>query len=278
MKRRELLAILLGSALGAGSIKGIDFGNSAIQEDVPDFSLTGSYILNLPEQDARLVYYGVHHTYDYRDEQISDIESRWNALKPDLALTEWNMWPLVKSPEEAVSKFGEQGFIRYLAYRDGVAVERIDPTRAEQIRYLLRHFPAVKIKVYYVLLYATLRRTRKTGLISDEDVNQLLKGLAAAHPLCRCYPRNVRDAEESIRGHFPDIEDWRRFPAAQFNQAAYDHFVARIHRTLNDYRDRIMLRKLIASLKKGKKVFAAVGRTHVVIQEPMLRAEIQKLR
>lgn len=275
MKRRELLLFLSGSPLWAGSFRNIASQMSGLRKDDPEPAAREPYVLCLPESGPQLVYYGVVHTNDVRNGQISDIERRWNELKPELALTEWNMWPVARSAEEAVTEFGEQGFVRHLAERDGVSVDRIDPTRAEQLRYLLKFHQASKIKVYYLLLYATLRRTRKNTLINDSEANDLLRGLTASHSFYRGAPRNVTEAEEIIRRHYPDLADWRRCPASVFHPTAPRSFAADIHATLNDYRDQIMLRTLTRALKKGKRVFAVVGRSHVVAQEKELRRELR---
>lgn len=271
MKRRELLLFLSGFSLWTGPFRSVAARLSGFHKDDPERPAKEPYVLCLPEGGPQLVYYGVVHTNDVRDSQISDIERRWNDLKPELALTEWNMWPVTKSAEEAVTEFGEQGFVRHLAERDGVAIDRIDPTRAEQLRYLLKFHQASRIKVYYLLLYATLRRTRKNTLINDSEANDLLRGLTASHSFYRGAPRNVAEAEEIIRRHYPDLADWRRCPASVFHPTAPRSFAADIHVTLNDYRDRMMLRTLTRALKKGKRIFAVVGRSHVVAQEKALR-------
>lgn len=278
MNRRELLLFLSGSALWTGPFQSLAAELTWSQKDDPEPPAKEPYVLCLPEGGPQLIYYGVVHTNDVHDSQISDIERRWNELKPELALTEWNMWPLIKSAEEAVAEFGEQGFVRHLAERDGVAIDRIDPTRAEQLRYLLRFFPAEKIKVYYLLLYATLRRTRKSTLISDAEANNLLRGLTSSHSFYRGAPRNIAEAEEIIRRYFPDLDDWHNCPTAMFHPTVPRSFVADIHATLNDYRDKMMLRTLTRALKKGKRIFAIVGRSHVVAQETALRRGLRTSR
>ncbi|MEA2562722.1 MAG: hypothetical protein QOH06_4226 [Acidobacteriota bacterium] len=40
---------------------------------------------------------------------------------------------------------------------------------------------------------------------------------------------------------------------------------------VSEYRDRFMVEKLTSHLKEGHRVFAVVGGTHVVMQEPTLR-------
>ncbi len=43
---------------------------------------------------------------------------------------------------------------------------------------------------------------------------------------------------------------------------------------LNSIRDRHMISTIVGQVKAGKRVFAVVGFSHVVIQESVLRAEL----
>ena len=60
-----------------------------------------------------------------------------------------------------------------------------------------------------------------------------------------------------------------------FHSVEQGGFLAKIHRQLNEFRDDIMFRNIMAALKKGERVFALVGRSHVVMQEPALRTVLK---
>lgn len=47
-----------------------------------------------------------------------------------------------------------------------------------------------------------------------------------------------------------------------------------MHRALNSYRDKVMLKKILKAVGKNRRVFALVGRSHVVMQELVLWTEL----
>ena len=51
--------------------------------------------------------------------------------------------------------------------------------------------------------------------------------------------------------------------------------MAKINIKVNKYRDKYMLKKIIKTMKKGKKVFAVVGKAHVISQENKLLRNIK---
>jgi hypothetical protein len=85
-------------------------------------------------------------------------------------------------------------------------------------------------------------------------------------------PSNLKDFNIMVTNLFPNLDDWKKIPYSYFQRPENGGFLTAIHRKLNNYRDRIMIRKVARALKQGKRVFAIVGRSHVVIQEAALRS------
>ncbi len=243
-------------------------------EEYSRLNLQGPYILELEEGPGALLYYGVTHTTTAEDPQLADIERRWEAFGPALAFMEGGEWPLEKTREEAIRRGGEQGLLRYLADRDGVRTQNIDPPGEAQLRHLLKHFPGAQVKVYYILLHTVLMRTRENGPPNINLVNKILRNLSQSRWGYYGPPQKLKDFEAYIQKHLPEVEDWRTITPSLFFSSNPGNFVAAMHRSLNRYRDEVMLGKIIKAVRKKKRVFALVGRSHVVIQEPALRAEL----
>ena len=69
----------------------------------------------------------------------------------------------------------------------------------------------------------------------------------------------------------PHVEDWRRLKAEEMNPRPARSFLSEISADLGKYRDEFMLTRLIRLTRSGERVFAVVGASHVVMQEPVLR-------
>jgi hypothetical protein len=251
------------------------FTNLMTWEEYLDLRLQGPYVLEMGHDEGALLYYGVIHATTVDDPQLADIERRWEEFKPTLAFSEGGDWPLEKTREEAIRRGGEQGLLRYLAERDGVRTQNIDPASDAQLRHLLKYYPGAQVKVYYILLHTVLMRTREQEPPNINLVNKILRDLSQGTWGYSGPPRKLKQFEEYIDKYLPKVEDWRNITPSIFFSSDPDNFVAAMHRTLNRYRDEVMLGKIVMSVKKGKRVFAVVGRAHVVMQEPALRKGLQ---
>ncbi len=275
MKQIWPVLTLLLASIFPSSCSSPKFSNLMTWEEYIELKLQGPYIFELTHGEGALLYYGVMHATTADDPQLADIERRWEAFRPNLAFTEGGDWPLEKTREEAIRRGGEQGLLRYLADRDGVRTQNIDPSSDTQLRYLLKHFPGAQVKVYYILLHTVLMRTREQEPPNIHLVNKILRDLSQSSWGYSGPPRKIKQFEEYIQKYLPEVEDWRNITPSIFFSADPNNFVSAMHRTLNHFRDEVMLGKIIKSFKKGKRIFALVGRSHVVMQEPALRTGLQ---
>ena len=271
MGRRILGLLLLLGGLLLSSCSSSKPVNLMTWEEYSKKRLEGPYVLEMKAGEGMLLYYGVIHTTTADDPQLADIEQRWDAFQPTMAFLEGGNWPLEKTREEAIRRGGEQGLLRYLAERDGVRSQNIDPPSEAQLRHLSKYFPGAQVKVYYILLHTVLMRTREQGPPNINLVNKILRDLSQGSWGYQGRPRKLNQFEEYIREHLPGVEDWRQITPSIFFSDDPDNFVAVMHRALLRYRDEVMLGKIIKAVGKGERVFAVVGRSHVVMQEPALR-------
>jgi hypothetical protein len=120
-----------------------------------------------------------------------------------------------------------------------------------------------------------IRRGGEQGPPHIHLVNKILRDLSQSTWGYRGRPRKLKQFEDYIRKYLPEVEDWRNITPSIFFSPDPDNFVSVMHRTLIHYRDEVMLGKIVKSLKKRERVFAIVGRAHVVMQEPALRTGLQ---
>lgn len=229
------------------------------------------YVLEMDSQGGRLMYYGAFHKVDPSHPQFKDIEQKWENFQPTLVYCEGNIWPLEESRNEAIKNYGEQGLVTFLAARDKIPVECIDPSLDDQVKFLKNCYPPHLIKVYYVLRQAAINRMLEKDIQDSRYANRYFRELDRIYGYIK-PPTNLKDFERMVSFLFPDLDDWKKIPYSYFRYSESGGFLTAIHQKLNKFRDRIMIRKVTRALKKGKRVFAIVGRSHVVIQEAALKS------
>lgn len=231
------------------------------------------YVLELIWRNGRLLYYGAFHSINLAHPQFADIEEKWAAFRPTLALSEGSLWPLEETRKEAIRRHGEQGLLCFLAARDAVPMKCIDPPRLLQSRHLRNYFSAKEVKVYLILRQARINQMLGRDPNDLADIKTFL-AIMEKFKSFRFPPHNLAGFERIVKHEFPDLEDWRLISDDYFYSQEKGKFLPEIHRYLMNYRDQHMLAYLFKELRKGQRIFAVVGRSHVVRQEPVLRSEI----
>jgi hypothetical protein len=227
-----------------------------------------------PAGSGELLYFGARHTYAPADPQLEMIESAWRTFRPDIALTEGGHPPIEKSCGEAVRKYGEPGFVRCLAARDDVPTTSLDPTLAEEVAALRTRFPRERIKLFFVLRGVSqyVQRSGTDGV--DAETTRVL-GFYADTPGLSGAPHTVSQVQAAYEVAFPGHGRYSSVRPGWFDPVRGDTFLNAISRASSDYRDTYVVRRLAAHLERGERVFAVMGGSHVVMQEPALRAMLK---
>jgi hypothetical protein len=270
MPMRIAIALLLVTSLaGAGCALRQPAGIMTWQE-YESRSTEWPYLLRIAGSRGELLYYGARHTYSPGDPQIEEIERLWNEFRPDIAFNEGGNPPIESSRDETVRKGGEGALIRFLAARDDVPVTTLDPSRSEEVAHLKRRFAAKDIKLFF-LLRAVAQHTNRGAEGSLEAEIERILGIYNASPGLMGPPRTLGEVAAAYRQRLPGHGEYKDTPMSWFDPVRTETFLNDISREGSEYRDRFMVEKLTSHLKEGHRVFAVVGGTHVVMQEPALR-------
>lgn len=229
-----------------------------------------SRIFYLDSNQCGLLYYGAFHTFNPDDFQIKEIEKLWVSFRPTLAYCEGSLCPLIKNRTEAIEKYGEQGFLRFLADKDDVKYRCLDPTLDNQTRFLMKEgFRTYQIKVYFLLRQTIIERIIPGNKENSDSLLKILKWFNE-YRIFRGPIQNFTDFDKYASSLFPELESWREVPSSYFYLKQEGKFLFQIHQSLMEYRNQVMLDKLINSLNQGNRVFALVGKSHVAAQERVL--------
>src|SRR5260370_14786264 len=100
---------------------------------------------------GELLIFGAQHTRDPRHPQLSEIERLWREFRPQIAFSEGGIRPAARSRDEAITRFGESGLLRYLADRDYVALRNLEPPEYEEAAAPTAQDRPGPVKLFYVL-------------------------------------------------------------------------------------------------------------------------------
>jgi len=229
------------------------------------------FILELPVGEGALLYFGAVHTRDPSHAQFDAIRDNWSRFRPDLAFSEGFVRPLEASPDRAVRRHGEQGLLRWLAARDDISLRCFDPSLVQQARFLKRRFPPGVIMLYFVVREAAVRRRLGLDFRPEVQARYFLIRLGRI-PGFGAAPRKPEGLHDLFRRMFPWVGDWTDVPEAFFYREEDGGILAGTHRSLNEYRDRVMMTRIIDAVGKGRRVFAVAGRRHLIEQASDLRS------
>lgn len=226
------------------------------------------YIVRLGSGQGELLYYGARHTQNPENPQVLELQRVWHEFDPTIALAESRLGFFVGPLSAGVKQFGEAGAVFALARREGVPVYTLEPPLALEMREVLKRWPAERVALFYVLRGAV-------GEGSAEAVEKEAAQLARKRtrwPGLEGALRDVDHIDAIWRRDFPGLPDWRELPARYTWPGHRDTYLNEIATDVNRFRDRYMVSLLTTLVQRGERVLAVVGSSHVVMQEPALRA------
>ena len=153
----------------------------------------------------------------------------------------------------------------------------LDPPRKDEIALLLdQGYSPEQIKVFYVLRQIPQLGISKQDLTIEKFVETELAE-TSLEPALNGPPRTLPEFEASVSRLFPKLKNWREVPHVWFDPAPPkpQTYLNVISRRLNEFHDRHMVKVLVNELNRGRWVFAVADASHVVMQEPALRAAFE---
>lgn len=223
------------------------------------------YILEM----KNVVMYGAHHTSDRNDPQLADIERRWRAFKPTVALNEGRRRGNFLGPFTLLGSKSESQLVHALAVRDHVRFYSLEPRYEDEVAALLRKWTPEQVALFFT---TRVYWSEANGKANDRLAADLLRKRTDVDGL-RGSLRSVGDIDRVWNRDFAGEPDWRTRTAEP--ETGYLGEIADESRRI---RGEHMARTIIDLANRGERVFAVVGSGHVIRLELILRAAIERER
>ena len=232
------------------------------------------YVLRFTHGRGALLFFGSAHTYDPGDPQVGRICGLWTEFRPTLAFNEGGDPPAEGTIDAAVARFGESGLVRHLARRDRVPVASIEPSMAHQVNALrAAGFGDEQTKLFFVLRQVPQHKEQAGSPMTDVRAAEVLAYFTKVTGIVG-PPTTPDELTSACARLLPGLRDWREVPQAWFDPVFEGAlaFTNTVSLRLSVLRDAWVVDLLGDVVSRGEQVFAVMGASHVVVQEPALRA------
>ncbi len=230
------------------------------------------YVLEFKAGPGALLFYGAEHTGNPDDPQIADIQRRWAAFRPDVAYNEGGNPPTLRDMREAVQKYAEPGLLRFLAGRDEIPVATFEPSFDEEVSHVLKTYSPQQVKVFYALRQVAEAHVAAGSAPLDDRISDWLSNYLPAHGL-KNPPNSLAELAVACKSLFPEMADWHKVSEDWFDPTQSIHYTNELANDSGMFRDQHIFRVLVDRARRGDLVFAVIGASHVVVQEPALVRE-----
>jgi hypothetical protein len=237
------------------------------------------YVLRMNGAQAALLYFGAEHIVGKPSHpQVQEIMKLWASFRPTLALNEGGDPPVADSIEEGVAKYGEPGLVRVLAARDGIPCRTFEPRQADEVSFLLKHYSAEEIKLFYVLRDVAQNLRSLSADAMNRRVEGSLSYMRRSVAGLQGPPASIEEIEQAFRRlSLPRVAGWRLISVDDLDPAApKPNRLQSLNADLALFRDAHILDVLEAEVQRGERVFTVVGASHVVMQESVLQSRLAK--
>lgn len=233
------------------------------------------YVLEIRTDRGALVYYGSRHTQDPEDPQIPHMLERWEALQPTVAVTENRGGFYIGGFDRAVRSLGEFAVAIEKSQEAGIPVYSLEPTWEDEVAEVVSVYSPAEATLFYTLRVFLSERGNDRSPESTERLAQSLLRKRGSRAGLEGSLTTLAAMDSLWEANFDDLRDWRELPPQAIWPGTEDTRLQAMARHVNEVRDRHAARVILDLLRRGERVFAIAGGSHVVKQEPVLVAGLQ---
>lgn len=237
------------------------------------------YVFSLNSNGQFLFYFGCDHTQNPNDKQFKEIKIFWHEFlsktnkQSCIVFIESSQLPAITGNEnEIIKKFGERGFIVWLAEKEKIPFYYPELQINEEAEMLSKKFPKkLIIYFYFIRSVNSWIRNKQSG-----DFQKILRQAASA-----CQQRiSWQDVSYSVEDLQKVHEEIFKAPLSLANRETierasapiyHDSIINDIARESSYIRNITVLEKIEKFWKIGKNLFILYGASHAVMQEKAIR-------
>ncbi len=180
-----------------------------------EFNRLGHGVIYEEKKKSAVLFLGTSHTYDPEDPQLAIIAKFLIDFKPTIIVVEGGEWPIAANKEQAVRRYGEFGFTRFLASKANIKSRTFEPAADAELAEVLKKFTPTDAKLYYALRMVPGFVGAEGAQTIDQQMNTFLSAEKTVFHLGKDFPtntspRNVDELTQLCAEKFPDLKDWRK--------------------------------------------------------------------
>ncbi len=253
------VALLLTTPCMAEPPKSAPEPRDAVVALAEEIHRQGVTIIYKEKEHAALLYLGTQHTYKPDDEEVEPIEKFVAEFKPTLMVIEGGVWPLAENKTQAVRRYGELGFARFLAGKNNIKWKTFGPTIDVEMAEVLKAHSASDAKLYYALRMVPHWVAQESATSLEQKMSEFLSTEKSATNFGKAFPvdtrpRTIAELTELCAATFPELPDWRKigFSYKQFGKKPTTF--SAVQKTSRIIRSRVIEKEIMAAVEKGERV------------------------
>lgn len=230
-----------------------------------DYSTLANHPRPFIVEGENFVIIGAPHTRDTKNPDLRLIHQKWKRLKPTVALVEGRLGFLLPYVMDPVKQFGEGGFVKKLASKDGIPVYNWDVSKESLAAALQDSFSNEQIALGQILnpYFSNLRFGRPSS--PENYIQPFLK--RAAYIGQEASFKNAADVDLAWKKYFPQGPDWRDVS----DEKELPGYLSSMMAASNDLRNRRLVGIVKELTAKNERVFLICGSSHAFCVSPAFR-------
>ena len=220
------------------------------------------------KKSSALLYVGIRHTYESSDPQIALIEKFFAEFRPTLVLIEGGNWPVAASKSDAIKRYGEMGFLRFLAASEKLESRSFDTDLHIEITEALKYHSPEDVKLYFLLRMVPQFRARDGFEAVNDRMAEYLNLIHTSNSFGlslppNTAPKNLQELNEMFILRFGPSVDWRTVDANLSISDKKFKLLLDIDKTVNEFRNNAIEKEIFDAMDKNFRVMILSGYTHL---------------
>jgi hypothetical protein len=238
-------------------------------------------IIDLKSNSKRLLFYGSVHSNNKVDPMFTDIESKFNSTKPQVVLVEGDANIKEYTDRDNAIKNGESAYVSYLAQKNSILAESIEPSLKDQYQYLLNKYDKDRVLLMYILrqIHQFQGQDDSKSIVFKRELQSYIYGMVSAgFPLDENEAKidNIMSLLESYLKEDIDDGNWKSIDVRKY-VLREETDLNGIYNEVYEFRNKSLESKIEMYLKKYDRVFVIMGNQHLRDEETHIKEIFSKL-